>query len=341
LPDTLAEKVLNDTLATWAAQAERAGAMKYELPVLSSGVLSKGSLETEDYLVSADLLRAKAIRIIKTIDELEKIPGALTIRASKDSVTLPEIRADIEDALRFELEPLLGIIRSEGITKNARLLSMYATTQVFQIRIEKAAAEGRARAVQNSLADYMAQRGMRVGADKPGGGKPGLDTAAVIPQFSESFLDRLVEMSATTQKSEMEYRQKLTDQIIKEGITVTTLDKELAYYEDVAKAVQGIGNRPAGSKELVDLIKSRSQKAFDAIAKAADHLVALYQELSTRNLNPAARLYVVTMPFSRQTVGALSWGSVAYSFVAVLLIVLIVVPAGCLIHNARVRRSAA
>jgi len=346
LPGDLAQKVLNDTLATWALQAERMGAMKYQLPILSSIVLSKQSLESEDYLVGADQLRAKAVRIINTLAELERIPGSLTIRTSKDGVSLPEIRANIEDALRFDLEPLLGIIRSEGITKNARLLTLYASTQVFQLRLERQAAEGRARAVQNSLADYMAQRGSRAGSDTKSGAAggarpPGFDTPALIPQFSESFLDRLVEMSGSTQKSEMEYRQKLTDLVIKENTQVAALDKELAYYEDLVKSVQGIGSRAAGSPELVNLIKTRSQTAFSVISKGADQLVDLYKELSAQNLNPVARLYAITGPFAEHTQPSLSFRSAALSFVLVMVFTLIVVPAGCLVHNAMKRRATA
>jgi hypothetical protein len=345
LPDELAQKVLTDILATWAVQAERMGAMKYQLPILSSVVLSKESLDNEDYLVAADLLRAKAVRIIDTLGELEKIPGALTTRTTKDKVSLPEIRANIEDALRFDLEPLLGIIRSEGVTKNARLLSLYASTQVFQRQLERQAAEGRGRAVQNSLADYMSLRGARSGTEiKPGSGgntrQPGFDTP-VIPQFSESFLDRLVEMSASTQKDEMEYRQKLTDQVIKENTQVTLLDKELAYYQDLVKSVQGIGSRPTGSPELIALVKSRSQAAFSAIAKGADQLVDLYAELSAKNLNPVARLYAITGPFTRHTQLSVSFRSLAYSYVLTLLLVAVVVPTGCLIHDAMKRRSTA
>jgi len=346
LPGDLAQKVLNDTLATWAMQAERMGAMKYQVPILSSIVLSKQSLDTEDYLIAADLLRVKAARIITTIAEFEKIPGALTIRTSKDHVSLPEVRVNIEDAVRFDLEPLLGIIRSEGVTKNARLLALYATTQIFQLRLEKQAAEGRARAVQNSLADYTAQRVSRGGSDTKLGGaggarQPGFDTPAMIPQFGESFLDRLVEMSAQTQTSDVQYRQKLTDLVIQENTSVTTLDKELAYYEDLSKSVQGIGGRPAGSPELVNLIKSRSQMAFSVISKGADQLVDLYRELSAQNLNPVARLYAVTGPFAQHTQLSLSFRSVAFAFVLVMLLTLVVVPVGCLLHDAMKQRARA
>ena len=209
LPSDLAQKVLSDTLATWAVQAERMGAMKYQIPILSSTILSKQSLDEADYLVAADMLRAKALRVIRTIADLEEVPGALTVRTSKDGISLPEIRANIEDALRFDVEPLLGVIRSEGITKNARLLSLYASNQLFQLRLEKQAAEGRARALRESLQEYMAQRGSRGGSDARTGAalgtrQPAGDSQTLIPQLSESFLDRIMEMSSQTQTADIQ-----------------------------------------------------------------------------------------------------------------------------------------
>jgi hypothetical protein len=341
VPDELAQKILSDVLAVWARQAERMGAMRYELPILSSVVLSKESLESEDYLVAADQLRAKAVRIIDTVAELEKVPGALTTRTAKDGVSLPEIRANIEDALRFELEPLLGIIRSEGITKNARLLSLYASTQVFQRQLEKQAAEGRARAVQSSLADYMSQRGARPSLDQSPAATGAQRQPGVDMQFGESFLDRLVEISGPNQKADMEYRQKLTDQVIRENTQVTLLEKELAYYQDLVKSVQGIGSRPAGSPELIKMVRDRSQTAFTAIAKGADQLVDLYNELSSKNLNPAARLYATTGPFTRHTQTSLSFRSLTYTYLLLLMLTVLLVSAACLIHDALKRRAAA
>ena len=338
LPPDLAEKVLNDTLVVWATHAERAGAMKYQLAMLSSAVLSKESLEREDYLVAADVLRAKAGRIIDTVAELEEVPGALTIRTATEKVSLPEIRSDIEDALRFELEPLLGIIRSEGVTKNARLLALYARTQAFQLSLERRAAEGRAAAVQNSLADYMAQRGART--DSKAGTRQNSDSPALMPQLGESFLTRLIELSGTTQKSDMEYRQRLTDEVIRENFKVTALDRELAYYEDLLKSVENIGNRPAGSDDLIKLIKTRSEAAFLAISKGADQLMEVYSELSKQNLNPAARLYTITGPYTVRSQGSLSTRNVQVALILTLILTAATVAAGCLVYEFIRRRAA-
>jgi hypothetical protein len=343
LPTALAQKVLTDVLAGWAAQAERMGAMKNQSPILPSGALSKERFDDEDYLTSTSLLHARAVRMIETLDDLQKVPGALTIRTAKEGVSLSELRANLEDTLHSELEPLLGIIGSEGVTKNAERLRIDASARAFQVRLERQVAEGRASAVRNALADYMSQRGSRPASDAKSGTarQPGFDAPAAIPQFSESFLDRLGQMSSSAQTSDTEYRQKLTDQVILEELQVVALDKELAIYEELVKSVRGIGSRPAGSPEVVTMVKTRNQAAFASIAKATDQLADLYQQLSVQNLNPGARLFAITIPFIQYTERSLSIRSVALSFVLTLTLTFIAVAAGCLVHDAMKQRRAA
>lgn len=343
LPRELTQKVLTDTLTTWALQAEKTkGVMKYQVPVLSSKVFSRETLENNDYLVAADQLRAGTLRILATVTALEKVPGALTVRTSKDGITLPEIRARLEDVMRFELEPLLGIIRSEGITKNSRLVSLYASNMVFQLQLDKQEIQSRAQALQTSLRDYVAPTASGTTTDNRGAGAlrqgGGLDTPGLMPQLSESFLDRLEKMSALTQKGEMEYRRKLTDQVILETRQVATVEKELAYYQALLKNVESIGNRSAGNPELVTLIKARSLKAFEGIEKATDQLSVLYQEISAQNLNPAARLFEFTGPFSDHTATSRPLARMGLMLLFVMLGTLIVVSAACLVYEMVLRK---
>jgi len=347
LPRDLAQKVLTDTLAVWARNAAlRKGALTYQVPMLSASILSRESLETDDYLVAADQLRAKAVRVIRTIEKLERLPGALNIRTSEDKVSLSEIRSSLEDTIRFDLEPLLGIIRSEGVTKNSRLLSLYATNMVFQLRLDKQETEARARAIQTSLRDYVSQitpqdsSEVRTGAEAVTARPSALGSTPLIPQLSDSFLARLQQMAAVSQKDEMEYRRRLTDQVIEETRQVATFDKELQYYQDLAKALEGVGARSAGSAELVSLIKARGQKAFGAIEKAMIQLSDLHRELSAQNLDPAARLFVITGPFSQHTIQSLSTRSVVLSFMLVMSLTLVTVPIGCLVYDIRRRKTA-
>jgi len=340
LPADLVQKTLTDVLTTWAEQADtRKGALRYQVPVLSSKILSRENIANDDYLVTVDLLRARAVRIVRTIDEFEKLPGALTLRTKADRMSLSEIRANLEDSIRFDLEPLLGIIRSEGVTKNALQLSLYASNMAFQIRLDKQEIEGRAAALQTGLNSYLARPGSVPATDAAGRPATPFGGGTVMPQLSETFLDKLGEMVATTNKDEQEYRRKLTDQLIEETRRATTFDRDLAYYEELAKAVRGIGARSTGSPELITLIRERTTKAYDLIAKSTDQLSAFYEELSAQNLGPASRMYVVTRPFAQHTENALSSRVVYLFFGFVMLGSLIAVPVGCLIHDAIRKRN--
>ena len=341
IPSSLAEKVLNDILETWAQQADlRKGALRYQVPILSAKSLTRENIASDDYLITADLLRTRAVRIVRSIDELEKLPGALTMRTSKEHVSLPEIRAMLEDSIRFDIEPLLGIIRSQGITKNAQQLALYASNAAFQIRLDKEEIEGRARALQAGLREYMSQSGASVGSAAPRDGTRtnGVEMQTVMPQLSESFIDQLQQVFVRTSKDEIEYRRSLTNQLIEESKRATTFDRDLAYYEDLAKSVKGIGAHSSGSPEMIKLIDDRTTKAFGLISKATDQLSEFYTELSAQNLGSAASLYVITGPFAQRDERSLSTRTVAMLFGLTLLVTLLVVPAGCLMHGLSRRR---
>lgn len=347
LPAELGQKVLTDTLNTWAEQAElRKGALNYQVPMLSSAILSKDAIEQEDFFVGADLLRAKAQRVVYSIAQIEAIPGAMTIRTTKDNASLAEIRASIEDVLRFDLEPLLGIIRAQGITRDRRLLQLYASNRLFQTRLERQEAEARASAIEDSLREYTSQRLGRQGSDArsgsvPGAGRPSgaADTPALIPQLGDSFLDRLIELSSATQQTDTRYRQDLVNRLITEKTRVAAADKEMAFYEDLVRSLQSPVIGGALSAELSRLVGARTTTAYQSIARSTDQLAALYKELSVQNLIPSARLYSTTVPFVQRKRSTLSLKWVAVAFVLVMFVTVVVVPVRCLVREATRKKT--
>ena len=77
------------------------------------------------------------------------------------------------------------------------------------------------------------------------------------------------------------------------------------YYEDLSRSVADLGSRSTDAGDLT-IIKARFQGAFDQVVTAVDQVNAIYDELSTQNLNPTTLLYTVTAPFSMRTQRALS-----------------------------------
>ena len=335
MPPSLVSKVLDDTLATWARQAdERKGALRYNIPVFSKNILRPDLIEAEDYITGIDILRAQVRRIIVNIDEIATLPGAAVIRIRDGRTSLAEIRVNLEDVLRFQIQPLVGMIRMTGLSRDPESLSRYIDDQLFQISLERVEAEKRVGAVQESLRAYMLQRGAVPQAGSGGAiPRPAPGGEAMMPQLGESFLDRLVEMS--TMNSDIEYRQRLTDRIIEESVAVAALEREQVYYEDLSRSVTDLGPRSGRAdreRELVS-VEAGFEGALDQVVVAVDQVNAIYEELSTQNLNPTTLLYTVTAPFSMRTERALSRRTAVLYGALVFVLSLFVVPLGCLVHS--------
>ena len=237
--------------------------------------------------------------------------------------------------VRFRLEPLLGLIRSEGVTKNTRGLALYASNQLFQLNLEKQESADVVQALQASLREYSAQSGLSSGDSKAGASGSGGGTSggqAMMPQLDQSFLDRI--MALSTAQADAEYRRKLTDRLIEESVKMAARSREAAYYDDLVKELRGTTTRSVGSPEVVALIKTRSLEAFNEIAKGVEQTGAIYRELSALNLNPSTTLFSVSGPFSLQTQRSLTVKTVGLYFVLLMMLTLIIVPIGCLAHHA-------
>ena len=143
IPPSLVSKVIDDTLETWARQAdERKGALRYNIPVFSKNILRRDLIEAEDYITGIDILRAQVRRIIANIDEIATLPGAEDIRIGDGRTALSEIRVNLEDVLRFQIQPLVGMIRMTGLSRNPESLGRYIDDQLWcQSQIEQLAGQ--------------------------------------------------------------------------------------------------------------------------------------------------------------------------------------------------------
>ncbi len=340
MPPALIEKTLTETLATWARQAaEQKGATLYDVPVLTRNIMSKADFETEDYLSAVDGMRVTTKRILETLGKLEKLPGAQIIRTGKERISLAEITANLQDLQRFELEPLIGLIRSEGLTKSPQFFSRYIASQLFSLTIQRNAAIAHVKALEDGLQNYSAQRGPRSSegrsAGSADGGRiaPSSEGQTVIPQLGESFLDRLVQLSTQTQTTDTQYRQRLTDSIITESGHVATLNEEVSFYEGLETAVKQRVAAGSTPPEIIAAVKAQSRKAFDAIGVALDRSLSLYRDLSLQNLTPAM-IYQVTGSFTDRTVRSLPLRTAGLYWLLAVMVTLILASAGSLILHA-------
>jgi len=336
IPSALIDKILQDTLRTWAQHAsERKGALSYNIPVLGRSVLRWDEISREDYLIGLDILRTHVVRILSALELFrEKLPGADAVRAGEDQMTLEEIKSSLENLQRFTIEPLFGLAAG-GVSKQPGALRLYVENQLQQTRLTRDESNRRVTGLEQSLLQYSQQStGAPVagtqGAPAPGfpRGQGGSET--LIPQFGESFLDRLMQMSSRNEDAE--YRQGLTDRLIVERFKAAKLEREVAYYEALSRSLaaaraagEGAGRAPT--------IEARMKTAFDQVATAMDHVVALYDQLSKNNLNPSTMLYTVTLPYTQQRVASFTLRQAALWGVALMILASFVLVLAVLIHD--------
>lgn len=328
IPNSTLDKVLTDILATWAQQAdERKGALRYDIPIFSRNMLPESLVETEDYLVAVDILRAKAVDALETVDRIGKLPGAFALRAGPEHTSLAEIRATLNDILRFKLQPLISTIRQSGVSKDPRALRSYLQSQLLHVKFQRDEETKRIQTMQDSLRVYSAEKGT-IAAQGQGGatGRATTTDTPVLPQLSDSFLDRIVSLS--TQSSDNKYRQELTDKIILAGPRAAALDSESQYYQELLSTPF-----PAAAGGQAAATTTATLAARDGIAKSLDQINAFYKELSALNLNPGTMLYTIVESFSTRTERSLSLSTVVLYGALTFLFALFLIPVGCLIHN--------
>ena len=307
LSDAELVETLGAVLQTWQRQVrEVKRATQYNVPVLSQNVLDADLLLSEDYLVAADLLRAKIDRSVAMVDRLVRLPGAGTIRGGKRQLSLEELKARLQDLQRFEVTPLIVLAQSNALARDPVRLRAFLASRRQQARYEMLEASARVATLYNALVDYSgtssqarhAESGSAPAPDarvpfagrraEPGGAAD--DVTAIIPQFGDTFFTRLAETASKS--SDVTYRQKFTDRIVQERERLTDLRREEAYYQDLERAIAGRTGKPSpGAQREFD---QRFARALAMLREDLDDVGAVYVELSKRNLDPLPALYVVT-----------------------------------------------
>jgi hypothetical protein len=193
------------------------------------------------------------------------------------------------------------------------------------VQRELQAAQSRAAVLQNSFQTYA---GRPTGVDMAETGQPGTrpDSDRVVPQLSDSFIDRMVQLLSAS--SDLAYRQQMVQRIIDSSFEeVVPLEKEVQYYTDVVNALPsgGAGTSSEGA------IAPKVESVYGKIVRATDLLRTLHEQLS-KNLLPESELVTWTGPPVAQTERGISLAKLLLVGFLVLLVSFPVILAACLIH---------
>lgn len=338
IPEELVRKIVNDVLTEWAKHvASEQHVLDYRLSVLSPEVISAAPIDGINPLINIDMLRARTLRARQNVYQMHGVPGAEVARTKGDGMSLGDIDVRLDEIVRFRLEPLSHRVAAGRLDDRAETIRYLESQLAFdqrQLEAQRSVGEASRRA----LAMYLVsgEQALEMPLPIPGGNggtaTPNSSAETVMPQLSDTFLDRLMQITASSMDNS--YRQKLTDEYRLSALKVVPLQETVAYHQTMLGMARSNVTSDVISREIVD---QQIAATRDEVRTLVTKINEIYQVLS-RNLNPSTELITRTgIPTTRVSrmisLRQLALYGVLIAFLALPLLVLL-----SLIHN-RVREE--
>lgn len=333
LPPTLVKKVVRDVLQEWARYAEqRRRVLDYRVPVLSPDAFTSTSADPNDFIVTIQHLRSRIFRVIENIHKLKALPGSETARTAAGR-SLADIEALLEDIVRFRLEPLVSVVRSGGLVVNSQATSRYIEAQLAYDRRELEARQTAVDSIHAALAAYdpmlvRPETALPDRTETAPSGTSGPRSETVMPQLSDSFLDRLIAL--TKHSAGAEYRQQLVSDLRTATLALIPAQQAVAYDEDVLRQLQSA--QTGGVGVPAEVVRQQIATAEVDAKRLLTDVNELYTTISN-NLDPATELYSVMGVPTTTVERMVSLRELAIWGVVVMLIALPLIVAAVLLHS--------
>lgn len=341
VPETVVRKVLVDVLTAWAHFAAiEHRVLDIPVGILSPNVVNPTALEKADPIVAIHTLRSRINRALENIRELEKIPGADVARTGGDGRSLAEMRIALEDMMSFRLDPLISIAGMSGAVRDLDSTLRFVESQLRYNERRLQMLRDRADSVRQALAVYAMERPALFPEEeaKPASAAPG-DRArgggeSVTPQLSDSFIDRLVEL--TTQATDAAYRQRLVDDFRNIAERIPAAEQVVAYDRAVLEELRS----PRGDSAFSAAEVWQQIEATRADVRALIAEINALHRIVSRSLNPATQIFELTRPATTTIERSVDLRRLVLMGALVLLIAIPVAIVLALLHN-RIREEEA
>jgi hypothetical protein len=296
VPEIVARKVLSDILNNWADHATRdQHAFEYRVAVLSPEIVAGGPIDVRNPIITTVMLRDKVLRLMSNIIKIREVMPNVELVRTSDGLTLTDLTVRLDELIRYRLDPLIDGIAAARLDNRAETIEFLQTQLAYdERRLE--AQRNSAETAQRTLAMYMSATNAPDAAALEGAPPqptPTGETRNVVPQLSETFIDRLIQL--TLSSADTTYRQRLTDEYRRLSYEMIPVQQAVAY--DRA-TLENISSGTAGSP--IDRDTANAQIAASrAEARMLATKVHEIHALASRNLNPSTELLSPSAPITR------------------------------------------
>jgi len=313
--DVLTSKIFEEILGEWARLADSRGIFNYNVELYTPNMIAAIQRNDGDYVVVYDQIRTMIEQLLTNLGKIQKLPHANLVRAGDGKLTLADLKVQLQDIVRFRMPELLGMVRSAGLSRNANRSIIYINEQIVNIDRDIEALTKQREIAGSALQSYMDNRSAAshsTASTNPNDFSPrgsqqtnnSQMSGNSIPQFGESFLDRIVEM--TTKNSDIAFRQELAREEMKLGNLLVDAEKEKSVYTGMLKAISQLpGTDIARRTEMKGWVESSISEITAQLQSSVVLLQDFYTKVSAEDLKPA-RAYDIITPIRASRAGTIS-----------------------------------
>jgi hypothetical protein len=340
IPEEVVRKTLHDILREWTNYiANEQHVLEYRIPVIAPTIVDDTLGEGTNPIVKVAMLRSKVQRVLANIELIRRLPSAELVRTEKENVSLNDISIRLDDIVRFRLDPLIQRAAAAGLDNRTDTIRFLETQLAYDER-RLSAQERVAAAAQQTLTVYAGKATTsdddQVRPSAPAAGEvrpqPAASNGAVVPQLSDSFIERLVQL--TSNAADTEYRQKLANDYRVASLGVVPLQEAVAYDKAMLEFVRGASGGSGITPAEVDqqIASTRAE-----VRKLVQQLNDIYKLVSA-NLNPTTELLTPLNVPTTRVARSIGITKLALYGILTMLLALPLTILLCLLHN-RVREE--
>jgi hypothetical protein len=327
IPPTVVDKVLRDVLATWARQAEsNKRVLDYPVKMLTESSADTRIDPTEP-AVSLLMARRRADVLLLNLDALENVPGAPMVRVGNPQKTLADIRLDLQDLIRFRLDPRILSLGQSGAVRDRRAVMSILEAQLAYDRAALQAGQSREAAVRSVLESYDGST--PESTVLPSGQREALSGQQqdVTPILAESFVERMMEL---TNRDKDRFRQTLAQDMRQQIMSRIPAEGQVQFDQ---AAIQAMSTASAAyDPRAASALAEELRRDVAALRSLTATSLQIY-EAASRQMSAATELVNATGPVVTRTERGVSTLRVMLYGLLFLMLALPAIIAACLLHE--------
>jgi hypothetical protein len=299
VPDAMAKKILHDILKNWADYAAtEQHVLEHQVAVLSPEIIAPQTAPTGNAILTTVILRGNVSKLMENIRDLRELPNAILLR-TKDGMSLDDISLQLENMLRYRLDPLVDRIAAARLDDRAETVRFLTTqldydTRTLEWQVNAAETAQRTLDLYINAQSQRAVPPVKIAPPSPDDKTGTSDNETVMPQLSDTFIDRLIQL--TSRQGDNAFRQKMAEKYQEASLAIGPAKAAVAYDKTVLESVRNSGGTIAAADS--NQIRQELETTRLNVRQLAMKVQEIHK-IASRNLNPATELVTATTPRTR------------------------------------------